>query len=237
VVWLAGLLILAGVLIAGITVLIRSGRGGDAPWPLTDLRFVFRGTTIPLALVAWVIGATSVGADWHTGTMATTLTWESRRVRLHTAKAVATLGFVFVGFVAAQVALGLGLLPAALVSGTTEGADASWLADTAVVVLRGGALAVVAASIGFSVASIFRNTAAGVGIGFAYLNVVETLLGALFPGLIDWLLVPNAIAFMIGENFDVTFQRSAGQAAALLAFYAVAFLVAATLVFRTRDVT
>jgi hypothetical protein len=169
--------------------------------------------------------------------MATTLTWESRRVRLHLGKAVATLGFVFAGFLVAQAVLGLGLLPAALISGTTQGADAAWLADMLIVVLRGGALAVIAATLGFSIASVFRNTAAGVGIGFAYIVIFENLLGVLFPGLIDWLLVPNAIAFMIGGNFDVLFQHSSAQAAALLAFYATAFLVAATVVFRTRDVT
>jgi hypothetical protein len=192
---------------------------------------------VPLVMLAWVIAASFIGADWHTGTMATTLTWEPRRLRLHSVKAVAVLVSLFLGFVVVQVALGLALLPAAAFRGTTEGADAAWLRDTSGVVLRGGVLAVMAGALGFSLASVARNTAAGVGIGFAYVVIAENLLGALLPRLIRWLLVPNAIIFMAGEDFDLAAGRTPGESAALLAAYAGVALVAATAVFRARDVT
>jgi ABC-2 type transport system permease protein len=209
----------------------------DPPFGYTHVRNVVQGTTVPLVMLAWVIAASFVGADWHTGTMATTLTWEPRRLRLHSMKALAVLAILFLGFVAVQVVLGLALLPAAAFRGTTEGADAAWLRDTSGVVLRGGFLAVVAGALGFSLASVARNTAAGVGIGFGYVVIAENLLGALLPGLVRWLLVPNAIVFMVGADFDVSLDRTPGEAAALLAAYAAVALVAATAVFRARDVT
>ena len=282
VVRLFALLILAGILIAGVTVFFRSNRPGpeehaaaeaerrvveqeclrgdigppppdqdleewcrslefvvvpDPRFHYTQVRDVFLGTTVPFVMLSWVISASFVGADWHTGTMATTLTWEPRRLRLHSTKALALLAILFLGFVVVQGVLGLALLPAAAFRGTTEGADAAWLQDTSGVVLRGGFLAVVAGTLGFSLASVARNTAAGVGIGFGYVVIAENLLGALLPGLIRWLLVPNAIIFMAGADFDLAAGRTSGEAAGLLAAYAAVALVAATAVFRARDVT
>jgi hypothetical protein len=281
VVRLFALLILSGILIAGVTVFFRSNRPGpeevaaaDAeqrefmrqclrgdigtPPPGEDpeewcrsfgftglqdpgfeyerVRDVFLGTTVPLVMLAWVIAASFVGADWHTGTMATTLTWEPRRLRLHAMKALAVLAILFLGFVLVQSVLGLSLLPAAAFRGTTEGADAAWLRDTSGVVLRGGFLAVVAGALGFSLASVARNTAAGVGIGFGYVVIAENLLAGLLPRLVPWLLVPNAIVFMGGPD-DIVPGRSSAEAAALLAAYAAVALVASTAVFRARDVT
>jgi ABC-2 type transport system permease protein len=281
VVRLFALLILSGILIAGVTVFFRSNRpspeklavaeaerriveqdclrGDIGPPPpdqdleewcrslefvivpdpgfhYTQVRDVFLGTTVPLVMLTWVIAASFVGADWHTGTMATTLTWEPRRLRLHSMKALAVLAILFLGFVAVQVVLGLALLPAAAFRGTTEGADAAWLRDTSGVVLRGGFLAVVAGALGFSLASVARNTAAGVGIGFGYVVIAENLLGGLLPRLVPWLLVPNAIVFMGGPD-DLVPGRSSAEAAALLGAYGLVALVAATAVFRARDVT
>jgi ABC-2 type transport system permease protein len=281
VVRLFALLIVAGILIAGVTVFFRSNRPGpeelaegeaeqrqieqqclrgdfgppppgqdleewcrslefvnfpDPRFHYTQVRDVFLGTTVPLVMLAWVIAASFVGADWHTGTMATTLTWEPRRLRLHTMKALAVLAILFLGFVVVQSALGLALLPAAAFRGTTEGADGAWLRDASGVVLRGGFLAVVAGALGFSLASVARNTAAGAGIGFGYVVIVENLLGALLPRLVPWLLVPNAVVLMGGAD-DIVPGRTSTEAFALLAGYALVAMVAATAVFRARDVT
>ena len=281
VVRLFGLLILAGILIAGVTVFLRSHRPGpeevaaaeaeqrefirqclrgdigppppgeeleewcrsfgfvtfsDPRFHYTQVRDVFLGTTVPLVMLAWVIAASFVGADWHTGTMATTLTWEPRRLRLHAMKALAVLAILFLGFVVVQSVLGLALLPAAAFRGTTEGADGAWLRETSGVVLRGGFLAVVAGALGFSLASVARNTAAGAGIGFGYVVIAENLLGGLLPRLVPWLLVPNAVVLMGGPD-DIVPGRSSAEAAALLAVYAAVALVSATAVFRARDVT
>ena len=49
-------------------------------------------------------------------------------------------------------------------------------------ILRGAALASVFAAIGFSIASVARNTGAALGVGFFYLLVLEQFMAALRPG-------------------------------------------------------
>ena len=98
-------LALLGMVVAAVVVLVHSGRtttetffneNGTVTTQrvvdvffLTNLTEVVRGLS-PLGVVlAGVLGATFVGAEWHTGSMATTLTWEPRRIRLWAGKALA----------------------------------------------------------------------------------------------------------------------------------------------------
>lgn len=86
-------------------------------------------------------------------------------------------------------------------------------------------------------ASIGRNTAAGVGIGFAYLVILENLIAQLVSGVDRWLLIPNAVIFVGGEDVSILVGRSAFEAGLVLAIYAVAASALATALFRARDVT
>jgi hypothetical protein len=238
---LFGLLAVLGIAIAGLIVLAKAPAGFD----VHDFRGVFAGTTAPLALAAWVVGASFVGAEWHAGTMAMTLTWEPRRTRLLLAKLVAVVVFAFVATVVAQALLGLALTPGALRSPpdpllticpdcVSEGAS---LGAAAAIVLRGAALSSVLAALGFALASVGRNTAASVGVGFGYLLVVEGLLAGLVSWLRPVLIAPNAIVFVGGEPLPEVGLRSATAAGLLLAAYAVGGVVAAAALFRARDVT
>jgi len=228
---LFALLILLGIVLAGVLVFAN----GPQDFGLHSLDTVFGGTTAPIALAAWVLAASFVGAEWHAGTMAVTLTWEPRRLRLLTAKALAVVGFAFVGTIVVQAVLGLALTPAALRNGGT--AEGAWFSQAAVIVLRGATLSAILAALGFALASVGRNTAASVGVGFAYLLVVEGLLA----GLVDWLrpvlITPNAIAFVSGTPIGDVGLDSPGAAGMLLGLYGVAALLAALVVFRARDVT
>ena len=67
-----------------------------------------------------------------------------------------------------QALLSLALLPSAQLHGTTAGADGDWLRSVLGVLLRGTGLVAIAAAVGFSVASIGRNTAAALGIRDVY---------------------------------------------------------------------
>jgi ABC-type transport system involved in multi-copper enzyme maturation permease subunit len=91
--------------------------------------------------------------------------------------------------------------------------------------------------VGFSVASIGRNTAAALGIGFAYFLVVENVVGSMLEDFRRWLLLGNAIVLVSGENSggEVT-GRSVVAAALYLTVVAVGLLAAATVLFRRRDV-
>ena len=210
----------------------------DPRYHLAEVRDTFMGTAVPLAVMAWLLGASFIGAEWQKGTMATTLLWEPRRIRLLAAKALACCVTIFVVFVVLQILLALALAPAGLLRGTTEGIDGEWLRSTAGVLARGGVVAVVAAMIGFSIAGLGRNTAAALGVGFLYMTVIEGLVRGLRPNWVPWLLADNAAVFITDDPLIMpALERSTIEAGLLIAAYATALTAVGALVFRRRDIT
>jgi hypothetical protein len=237
-VWIVvGLAVLA-IAIAGVTVAIRSRPevGADPRFPLTMLPDILKGTSIPLIIAGWLLGASFIGADWRAGSITTLLTWEPRRARVIVAKVLACAVSVFVLAMALQAVLGGVLSLDAVFRGTTEGVDASWWRETGGVALRAATLTSVSSVVGFAVASIGRNTAAALGAGFAYIAVVENLVRGLRPGWQRWLFTDNAAVFITGDNVSFTFQRTMLQALALLAVYAAGLFTVSVVMFRSRDV-
>jgi ABC-2 type transport system permease protein len=213
--------------------------------PVPDHRFHYE--TLPDILVGmslfaislgWLLGASLVGAEWHAGTIATLLTWESRRLRVLLAKLVAAGALAFTLAVVLQVLLGAALLPAGLLRGTTEGIDAGWLRSLGGVGLRVAAAAVLGAAMGLSLAAIGRNTAAALGIAFGYFTVVENAIRGLRPRWTPWLLGDNLMVVITGQpqHFPLV-DRSTLGAATLLACYTLALLALAMATFRRRDIT
>ena len=209
-----------------------------------DPRFVYRGlkgilqgVTAALVVVGWLVGASVIGADWQSRTLTTLLTWEPRRVRVLLVKAL-TCVVVAVGFaVLVQLLLAGALLPSGLWHGTTEGTDAAWLRSVGGVLGRGGLLVAIATVVGFSVAAIGRNSAAALGIGFAYFVVVENVVGSFLEGFRRWLILGNAIVLVSGENSGGEVPgRSVAVAGTYLIVVALGMLALATLLFRRRDV-
>jgi len=236
------LLYVLGIAVAAVILLVKSA---GEPTPYSDPRFhletlihVFGGTTVPLVLGAWLIGASSIGAEWHAGTISTTLTWEPRRVRLLLAKAAAAVivsALVYLGLQALMAAL---FLPAAFAGGQTGGIDRAWVAEAAALLGRAVALTGIAAVIGFSLASFTRNTAAALGVGFAYVVILENFLAALRPGWRSWMLVQNAVIFVANFHDQVGGSpRDVLSSGLIISGYAVAMLAIATAWFRARDVT
>ncbi|CAN5635985.1 hypothetical protein BH24ACT26_BH24ACT26_23110 [soil metagenome] len=205
---------------------------------LTELKGVAIGTTVPLVILSWLIGATAIGAEWHAGTMTTLLTWEPRRVRVLTAKLTAAALLAFVAAVVTQLLVGGALLPSALLHGSTEGADGAWLRSTAAIVARGAAMSSFATVIGFSIASVARNTAAALGAGFVYSAVIDPLVGAFRPQWHRWLLVENVALFITGQElaFPMLGRDTMDASVVLLIYIAVTGGIA-LLLFRQRDVT
>lgn len=221
-----------GILIAGVAKLAQA----DPEFSVTSLRKALEGGTVPLVLLAFVVGASFIGADWRAGTVATQLTWEPRRIRILVAKAAAVVVTTAVATVIFQTLLAGALLPGALRGGGSAGADTSWLRATAGEVLRGAALSGIAAATGLALGSIGRNTAFALGAGFIYLAVLEGgLLTSIFHGIDRWLVVPNAIEFVVGGRFLI--GRSVTAAGLLLTSFAVGTGTIAATLFRTRDVT
>ena len=207
----------------------------DPGFRLKGLPDTFLGTSLVLVVAAWLVGASFIGAEWHTGNITTVLTWEPRRLRLLIAKLCACLIVVSVVALVLHVLLALALLPAAAFRGSTSGFD---LGETSAVVLRVIALADIGAVLGFALAAIGRNTAAALGAGFAYIAIVENVVRAWKPNWSRWLITDNAIFFVSGDPPIFEFgDRGVTGAGALLAAYALGLFVLAAALFRARDVT
>jgi hypothetical protein len=195
---------------------------------------LLRGTGGILALVAWVIGASLMGAEQQSRSITTTLTFAPRRTEVFAAKAVTALIVVAAWAMATLAAVLAALLPAAILHAGPALGQPGNLA-IAGVMARGVALCLITTTMGFALASLGRNTAAALGVGFGYIIVVENILGSSIAGWRRWLLLGNVIVFVSGKTSDVVGRSPAGAAAFLVAVAAV-LLVASAAVFGTRDV-
>jgi ABC-2 type transport system permease protein len=122
-----------------------------------------------LALFAFVIGASYVGAEWHAGGMMNLLLWRPRRLPVLLTKLGTLLGAmlgIFVGLGAVWTAAFWGI---ASFRGTTDKMTSGVWQSFALTGLRGLGLVAAAGVIGFGLASIGRHTAlalgAAVGVG------------------------------------------------------------------------
>lgn len=216
----------------------RAGRSLEDPrFHLRRLKGVYQGTTAPLVVVGWLIGASAIGADWQSRTITTLLTWEPRRVRVIVAKVLAAVLVAVAFTLVAQALVAGALAPSAALHGTTAGTGGTWSRSLAGVLARGTTLVAVATAIGFAVASIGRNTAAALGIGFGYFVVLENAVGGFLADYRRWLLLGNAIVWVSGENGggDVG-GRSVIAAGLFLVAVALGLVAAATVLFQRRDV-
>ena len=209
----------------------------DPRFKLRSLKGILQGTTAPLVVVAWLIGASVIGSDWQSRTITTILTWEPRRARVLLTQAFACIVVASLFALLVQALLSVALLPATYLHGTTAGAGGAWFRSVLGVLGRGTGLVAIAAAVGFSVASIGRNTAAALGIGFAYFLVVENVVGSFLEGFRRWLVLGNAIVLVSGQDGGgEVVGRSVVMAALYLTAVGVALLAVATTVFRRRDV-
>jgi ABC-2 type transport system permease protein len=200
------------------------------------LQSVLQGTAGVLAIIGWALGASMVGSEFASRSMTTLLTWETRRTRLITAKAAVVLVTVAAFAAVTLIAVALAMLPTLIAHGAPLGPDDPSIATLAGVIGRGTALASFAAGMGFAIATLGRNTAAALGAGFAYIIVLENILGNSLRRWRGWLLLGNAIVFVSGHADADIPGRSVGGAALVLGGVAAALLVGAAATFRVRDI-
>ena len=164
------------------------------------LKGVLQGVSGVLAIVGWALGASLIGAEFASRGMTTTLTWETRRLRVLGAKIAAAFAASAGLALLALVLVGLAMWPSAAWHGAPVRPGEAPLAALAGIGGRGVALAALAAGMGFAVATIGRNTAAALGAGFAYIVILENILGSSVPRWRRWLLLGNVIVFISGTN-------------------------------------
>lgn len=235
--------ILAAVVVAGMVVaagLVAANSHPSTPggsFSLTHVRHVLLGTSAGFAILAFLIGATSIGAEWHAGTVTTLLTWEPRRIRVAVAKALSVVLVAFGAILVLQALLAGALALVAATRGVTVGADRAWLADTAGIAVRAAAVAAAMSLVGYALASIGRNTGAALGVGFAYFAVIEGLIRGLRPHWQPWLVGDNSASFIADGDVSRALGRSSLASGVLVGVYALVATAIAVAVFRARDVS
>jgi len=208
---------------------------------LSGLPDVLRGTSFILLVLGLVIGASAVGADWQSGSMATLLLWEPRRTRVLLVRALVIALTIFALAVLLQAALTLLLALVASTRGTTVGTGGDFTRTVVGVVGRVGVMASIFSLVGVAISTVGRATAASLGAAFVYLALVESLLHGLIPRLTPWLLSVNTAVFIDGRTLDVgethPVYLTPGHATVVVIVYAAILLAVAAGVFRSRDVS
>lgn len=209
----------------------------DPRFHLEKVRGGLLGFTVPLVMLAMILGASFIGAEWRANTVATQLVWEPRRTRVAIAKIGAAVITAVAIFFVLQALAAASVLPAAAFRGTMAVPD-GWVGSTIGALLRGAGLVAVAAAAGHALGSAGRNTGAAIGFAFVYLMILEGgLIGNIWPGTRRWLVVGNSIVWVSGEtSFDIA-GRSVAMAGLVLLLYGALLALASVVLFRARDVT
>lgn len=241
---LAGLGILVACVIVAInargTSEVALAQGFDDGRPrLADLADILKGTSFILVAIGLSVGASSVGADWQQGTMATLLTWEPRRVRVFVVRLLVIALVVAALTVALLTLLSLGLALIASARGSTLGTEGPWLRGVAGTIVRIALVSSLTAVLGAAIAGIGRHTAAALGAVFVYLAVVESLLRGLVPRWIPNMLSTGMVIVIDGRAQDPGTGEivSVEHALVTLLVYVGVLAAAAIGMFRARDVT
>jgi ABC-type transport system involved in multi-copper enzyme maturation permease subunit len=214
----------------------------------TSLRITAIAVAAGMAMLAFVLGASFVGAEWNAGTMQALLFWEPRRIRVLLAKAAALVAGVVVVTAALQVVGYGGMYLVTATRGSTDGVTAGLVMSVLLTMLRGMIVVSVTALLGYAVAGLARITGAALGGAFVYFFVFEQILAGLRPGWQRFLFTAN-IGAVLARKIDVSdahgrmaapefvYRLTAGRGVATLAVYVAILLGAFFVTFTRRDVT
>lgn len=200
-------------------------------------------------VMAFVIGASSIGADLKTGMVEQILTWEPRRLRFLAARCVAGFFGVALAAIAVAVVFVTAMFVLAALTGTTGGTTGAFWGNVAVAIVRTGVAAGLFAVFGIGI-SLLANSSVGAIVGFViYFFIVENfLLSAFLPKVAAYLPITNTSAFAAGRDveriegsafdIDVELVVSHGYVTAgiILAGWTILAAVLAAAVFQRRDV-
>lgn len=227
-----GLVTLAAVAASGILALSRSRRH---PIDLrTSLPAAFHHAAGPLALAAFILGASLLGADYTSRALTTTLIWEPRRHRLLASRAAAGAITAGCATLATLALLALALLPAAVAHRVGPSADVASLIGLAA---RCAALAAASAALGVSCAALTRSTIGALASLAGYWLLAQLTLAGLWPSAGRWLFLANAQSWIVaGHNSTGPAAHSSPQAGLLLLGVVLGLHAVATWRTRHRDI-
>jgi hypothetical protein len=150
------------------------------------------GFAVISAVLAGLIGATWIGAEWSSRSLVALLFWVPQRMRVMGAKLAVLVGAsLLLGVVVQGSWLAMaGILHA--VAGNGEALPAGLWGDLLQTQARAVLLTVLAGLLAFGLTNLVRNTGAALGIAFVYLVIVESAVRGLRPRWQPWLLSDNA---------------------------------------------
>lgn len=138
--------------------------------------FLLIGVAIVTGLLAMLLAASAIGAEWSSGGMANLMVWHPNRMKVWGAKLAAALVLCGVAVVALLVLAFALLYLTASVRGDTGTMDASWWEHTLARLGRTAVLALGMTVIGSALAMLGRHTAIAGGVIVGYLTVGELLV-------------------------------------------------------------
>jgi ABC-2 type transport system permease protein len=210
-----------------------------------------------LALMAFVVGASFVGAEWTSGGMMNLLLWRPQRLKVLGTKLVALL-VALAALAAVTSAVWTGLFAViAQQHGSLKGMTSGAWQSFALTEIRGLVLVLVVGAVGFGLASLGRHTATALGVAIGVVIVLQFGLGTVLSlakvKFVEAYLIPVwTIAWMnksvrlddgtacnysssgcVPDTFTLTWQMAGG----LLAAGVVLVVGAAMWTMRSRDVT
>jgi hypothetical protein len=162
-----------------------------------------------LGMVAFVAGASFVGAEWSSGGMMNLLLWRPQRLKVLLTK----LGALLVGFAGLTVLASIGWTAAFWLIGTlrgnTKGMTSGAWQSVALSELRGVGLVLAIGAVGFAVASLGRHTAVALGSAIGVVIVGQFGVGLVLsmanvPFIERYLLPTYLVAWM---NKSITLEN------------------------------
>ena len=158
---------------------------------------ILQGLSLIVVLLGVLVAASLGGADWSTGSIATLLTWESRRPRVMAVRALVVGIVSFALTIFAQVVFAIAWIVGTALTGVTETAG-GWPGHAAGLILKISVVAALFGLVAFGIANIGRSTTAAIAALLGYLVVVEGFLAAIWVGVLPWLLVRAANVVISG---------------------------------------
>lgn len=205
-----------------------------------NLSDTIKGTGVAMVFVAFVIGASFIGAEFSAGSIGSQLVFEPRRARIVVVKALA------VGIGLAILAIGVLLYIAILqgvgssLRGVFAGLDGTWFAARSGDIGRVAAAVALAGIAAYAITVVTRRTVAAVA-GLLIVGWVSAIIGSLHQW--RWVAKYNPTSAFVAMALDFSRHNSDGgdvipvrTATVSACLWAVALTVVAAIVFARREV-
>ena len=199
------------------------------------------GAGVAMVFVAFVIGASFVGAEFGAGSLSTQLIFEPRRTRVIAVKAVAVGVGLAITAVALSLYIGLLMFAGSSLRGVVHGLDTTWFAARAGDLVRVAGATALAGIVAYAITVVARRTVAAVA-GLLIVGWVSAIIGSLHRW--HWVAKYNPATALIIMAVDP--RRHAGEndpsalslrgAIASSCLWALALTIVAAVAFNRREV-